>query len=76
MIKVKQTFYSLKHALPGSIIKQMELKEAGLKETYIDEKDNREVYVCLDMPRDCEQAFIYFEDLDGKTKPKAKRKKK
>jgi hypothetical protein len=64
MYKVKQTYYSLKHACPGSIIRELELEEAGHKNTYIDENDGREIYMCERMPRDCKPAFIYFEQID------------
>ena len=62
MIKVKQTHNSIKYMDKRSIMFGTLLKEAGLKSQETDH-DGRMIYECKIKPRDCKQAFIYFESI-------------
>ena len=64
-MKIKQTIYSLEHMLPDTFLFQSILQDAGLTDSYRDEKDGRTVYKVKEMPRSFRSAFIEFEESEG-----------
>jgi len=51
--------------LPDTFLFQSILQDAGLTDSYRDEKDGRTVYKVKEMPRSFRSAFIEFEESEG-----------